>query len=286
MWKVAAAIGLALAFVSASARAATPLDDLCFPAGIVSAQFCLSGGHWESQSTSGAARSTVDLLPLFAIADLNGDGTDEVAGFVAASSGGSATYLHLAVARTGKRRISFVASLPLGDRVQVKDLAVINYQLSVSLIEHGPGEPSCCPTHVTNRRLTLIGSELAQQAKMDFGSVALSDWSGVTWNLVGFGMREAAPAAPAVQVRVDGDQISGFAGCNRFSGTISEEAPREIRIGDLAATGAACGEAETALETRVLAALRSATHYGFTAGMLSLDGDESADRNQVLLFRK
>jgi len=162
----------------------------------------------------------------------------------------------------------------------------VNYQLSLGLIEHGPGEPACCPTHLTSRMLTLRGSDLIQLARMDLGSVAMGDWAGATWTLVGFGVKEAAPASPRVQIAVDGDQISGFAGCNRFTGTIAESSSREIQIGSLAVTEAACDEPTMALEKRVLSALEGATRYGFVAGMLSIDGASDEGGHQVLLFRK
>ncbi|GAA5786480.1 hypothetical protein GCM10007860_05320 [Chitiniphilus shinanonensis] len=74
--------------------------------------------------------------------------------------------------------------------------------------------------------------------------------------------RVSRPAEPGLEVRIDGDRISGHSGCNRFMGQI-RYLNGNLRIGPLAGTLMACPEAgQQALERDVLAALQAAKSFG------------------------
>jgi heat shock protein HslJ len=85
-------------------------------------------------------------------------------------------------------------------------------------------------------------------------------------------VRGAPPSAPAPTVRFADGQVSGDAGCNRFSGSYSQSATG-ITVGPLVSTRRACAdEARTAQETRYLDALQHARTVVLSGGRLVLDG--------------
>jgi heat shock protein HslJ len=79
--------------------------------------------------------------------------------------------------------------------------------------------------------------------------------------------------------------VRGFAGCNRFTATVTETAPGEIDIGPGAATKMACPPAEMELEAKFLAQLDKVTRYSFLAGQLALSWQDK-DSSGLLLFSK
>jgi uncharacterized membrane protein len=52
--------------------------------------------------------------------------------------------------------------IPLGDRVKVKSLTVIDGKIVADLVEHGPGDPMCCPTQAVHREWELQAGELTE----------------------------------------------------------------------------------------------------------------------------
>jgi heat shock protein HslJ len=80
------------------------------------------------------------------------------------------------------------------------------------------------------------------------------------------------PNAPAPTVRFADGQVSGDAGCNRFSGPY-HLSPTGITIGPLASTKRACLDAARgAQEVRFLDALQHARTLVLSGGRLMLDG--------------
>lgn len=85
-------------------------------------------------------------------------------------------------------------------------------------------------------------------------------------------IRGAAPSAPAPTLRFADGQVSGDAGCNRFSGSY-QLSPTGIMIGPLVSTRRAClDEARTAQEARYLDALQHARTVVLSGGRMVLDG--------------
>jgi heat shock protein HslJ len=67
-------------------------------------------------------------------------------------------------------------------------------------------------------------------------------------------------------------KITGFAGCNRYTGPLQESKPGSIRFGELVATGKACDPGASELERQFLARLGRAEAYTFQAGRLLVSG--------------
>ena len=103
------------------------------------------------------------------------------------------------------------------------------------------------------------------------------------WTLVEINGRPLREGARPPTLRIDGEYIAGFGGCNRYMGPIRETAPGEITIGPLAGTMMACPEPDMALEQGFLSVLGKVSRYAFFAGRLLLEGADG-DQAHSLLF--
>jgi len=126
----------------------------------------LTEGKYEGEPfvEGGASRPTVTLLDDFiAFGDLNGDGLDEAAVILAENSGGSGTFIYLALIMGQKGALANVATQLLGDRVQPKALSIEAGEIVATTVTHGPDDPLCCPSQEATLRYQLIDGKLAEQ---------------------------------------------------------------------------------------------------------------------------
>ena len=118
------------------------------------------GPPFMSMSVSHA---TVTLIEApMASGDVTGNGVDEAIVLLATNMGGSGVFFHVAVVRNQSGAPQHIGMIPLGDRVNVQSLEVVDGKIIVNLVEHGPGEPMCCPTHAVYREWELQGGELTE----------------------------------------------------------------------------------------------------------------------------
>ena len=73
----------------------------------------------------------------------------------------------------------------------------------------------------------------------------------------------------------DGARLSGFGGCNRYTGQVGEPTPGTITIGPLAATKMACPSPGMEVEGLYFAALGRVTQYALAGGRLVLSGESA-----------
>jgi len=100
--------------------------------------------------------------------------------------------------------------------------------------------------------------------------------AGVNWHLTAYGPRSAPVALipgtdSTLLLNSSTRQVSGLAGCNRFSGSYALSGEK-ITLGQLAMTKRMCVEPEglAAQESAIAQALTGATHYDFENGDLIL----------------
>lgn len=116
----------------------------------------LTDGAYEEEIVPGAAsKLTIRLSDQVAYGDVNGDGADDAAVLLLSNAGGSGTFVHLAVVINDKGTPRHVASALLGDRVQIKSLAIQASEITLPMIAHGPKDPMCCPTQEVTRTFRL-----------------------------------------------------------------------------------------------------------------------------------
>jgi|SRR5262245_13564425 len=104
------------------------------------------------------------------------------------------------------------------------------------------------------------------------GGLALAPLAGSPWTLVSLGGQPLPPGARPPTAAFDGTRVSGFGGCNRYTGEVEEKAPGAITMGALAATKMACPAPAMEVEARYLTALGQVTQYMLAGGRLVLRG--------------
>lgn len=125
----------------------------------------LQDGVYEGSpySNMSVSRPTVTLIEsTMAFGDVAGDDTDEAIVLLATNTGGSGVFFHLAVVRNQGGVPQHIGTIPLGDRVKVKTLAIIDRKIVASLVEHGPGDPMCCPMLAVYREWKLQDGKFAE----------------------------------------------------------------------------------------------------------------------------
>jgi len=145
--------------------------------GIYEAPVALTDGRYVGPAfvEGGASRPTVTLLQdRVARGDLDMKGpdsryvadraaaADDYAVVLTESSGGSGSFIYLALLRPeGNELVNFATTL-LGDRIDIRSLTIANREIRASLVVHGPDDPVCCPSERTERSWQLIGNEISE----------------------------------------------------------------------------------------------------------------------------
>ena len=94
-------------------------------------------------------RSAMELrvvLTEYAAGELNGDGAFDAAVVLVVEPGGSGRFRYLAAVVNENGRPRNVATVLLGDRVQVLDLAIREGAIAVDLLDHGADDPMPFPS--------------------------------------------------------------------------------------------------------------------------------------------
>ena len=275
-----------------AATGAPPLGALANAtyAGLVEQPVTLRDGVWEGEPyvPGGASRPRVMLVPGFRITgDLDDNGDPETVVLLAVSSGGSGNFSHLAVAgwdEAGRARVLAVA--PLGDRVQVRYARIEGGELRIDTVEAGEGDGACCPGEKRMRHWRLVDDTLEEGEAITTGRLGPDDLGGgITWSLTHLDRDTRVPVSGAPTLNYAEGKLAGFAGCNRYFGSVEAgEGPGEVKIGPLGTTRKACAPAAMELESDFLRRLGAVEKFMFRTGRLVLsyrDGEGSGG----LLFR-
>ncbi len=234
----------------------------------------LHDGRWTgAPAPSGAAAGAVVMLDAdFRLAgDLDGDGVDDAVVLLTRSNGGTATWSYLAVVARAAGALRNVATVALGDRVQIRSARIADGTLSVSTVRAGPNDAACCPGELGEQQWALVGGRLVAQGNFTAGRLALTTLAGRTWVLRAWDVGEPAPVQPVVTLVQTGGAFTGRSGCNRYTaGVMPGAMPGELSVGLVAATRMACPDAESAVEARFLQQLSSARRFDFRAGRLAI----------------
>jgi hypothetical protein len=164
-----AARSLALICVAASPHIAAQIDPAqATYSGILDDAVTLVDGRFEGAPfvADGASRPIVTMLDSpRASGDLDGDGIAEEAVILTAQSGGSGTFVYLAVLAEGVNAADNLATVYVGDRVRVIELDIDSGVISAKVVGFAPGDPMCCPSAQRTLEWQLVDGELAESGE-------------------------------------------------------------------------------------------------------------------------
>ncbi len=251
----------------------------------------LSSGSWEGEPLRRGARSrpAVHFLRDFRLlGDVDGDGADEAVVLLGVSSGGSGDIIHLAVVKRQGSEAMNVATVRLGDRVQLRAGRVEAKRLVLDLVQAGADDAMCCPGELVTRTWEWTGTGLQEVPTTTLpGRLSMETLAGPEWVLRQWSWDEAAAATPEVTLVYRDGKINGRSGCNRyFAAVIDGDQPGDLHVGAAAGTRMACPEAVAAVERRFLSLLPGVTKFGFVGGKLALTYEKDGIIATMLFDRR
>jgi hypothetical protein len=120
----------------------------------------LQQGVYRSETVPSAeSRVEIMLTKHSAFGELQ-PGYPAAVAILVTTTGGSGVFYTLAVAADSGGVIMNIANEPLGDRIKIDSLLIRDYQIHLAMVEHGPGDPRCCPTQKVMKKFILSGTEL------------------------------------------------------------------------------------------------------------------------------
>jgi heat shock protein HslJ len=277
-----------------AARSAPTIDELKQAAfrglQIESGTITLSDGRWEGKppAAGGSSGPRVDLVAdLRLAADLDGDGREEAVVLLAESQGGSGVLVDLAVTARDGDAVRNVATVLLGDRIQVRDVRLVGATLVVDLVRAGPGDALCCPGELATRFFRLRQDQLDEiPSGAARGRLSLAALEGVDWVLRRWSSAEPAPAQPELTMTYKDGRISGRAGCNSYFAGVTDRTPGAMAVGPAGTTQMACQPELMAVEKRFLGILPRIDRYAFLAGQLVLSFDQDGSPGSITFARR
>jgi heat shock protein HslJ len=245
----------------------------------------LRAGRYENTK----ARRSVTLARGFRVTgDLDGDGRDEAVVLLAENTGGSGTFDYFAVAGVRKGKVVNVATVALGDRVQVRDARIEARRLVAEVVRAGPQDAMCCPGELATLAWELRAGKLTPvPTGTKPGRLSLAAIEGAEWVLRSWSWNEPVTEGIEITLEVSDDRVAGRAACNRyFAPATAGEPPGDVSIGAASSTRMACPEPQMAAESRFLARLATVRRFSFVAGQLALSWNQGDQVGTMLFARK
>lgn len=238
----------------------------------------LQDGKWEQ------ARTQASLVRHFRVTgDLDGDGAMEAAAILTESGGGSGVLGYIALVGFREGKLTNLATVPLGDRVQVRGVRILPKRVEADVIQAGPGDPVCCPGDMLTRAWSYEGAGLLELPRGPAERFALGALDRTNWVLRGWDLETAAPPEPEVTLSITGTGFTGFSGCNSYSASVKSGYLGQLEVGPPAATQKACGAEAMKVERQLLDRLPKVTAMSFVDGRLALSYSDGA-RTRGLIF--
>ncbi|MBK7903598.1 MAG: META domain-containing protein [Proteobacteria bacterium] len=156
----------------------------------------------------------------------------------------------------------------------------------LDVVESGPGDPSCCPTHLARKAVGWKDGKLQLLASDVVGGLSINLLAATDWMLVEMDGRPLPAGVVPPTTLVQYGKAAGFSGCNRYTGPVTESAPGNVTIGELAVTRKACDAAANEIEAAFLDRVRATTSYAFQAGRLLLVAPQDDEPPRTLLFSR
>lgn len=199
---------------------------------------------------------------------------EAVAAIFTESDGGSGIFVNLALIVAEDGEPVHVASAPLGDRVEVQELAIVDNQIALTLLTLGPDDPICCPAQRVSHTYAWEDDALALvEERIETAPEATLSLSDTSWVWVETMFNDGTRITPATEgaftlTFTPEGEVGVTTDCNTFGGSYRAEAG-ELTIEFFMSTTIACPE--DAQEQEFIADVAAANRYTFTEeGLLAL----------------
>lgn len=247
----------------------------------------LKNGYY-AYSEGGSGKPHVSLVErLISTGDLNADGEQDAIFMLEDDSEGSGRLTFMVAVLSVYSDPKPVEAVILGGRSGVESLAVDGSQVVVDIVTHGPGDADCCASWNVQAVYSLEDDRLVEKSRTERNQISLEDLDGTRWRLVDLGDDQQAKQIDSeITLHFNDGQISGFAGCNDYSGAVSsgDYGLNSINVSLTSTTGAICSEPASAQETAYLSRLTEASSWRYDYSYLSLLYKVDEDTNGELLF--
>jgi heat shock protein HslJ len=120
----------------------------------------VNGQYREPIAEDSATELIVMLTNHTAFGDVAGDNAENAIVVLVSQPGGSGSFYDLAVVHKQDEALTNMASIRLGDRVQIKNMWVENGDIVVEMLTQGPDDPMCCPSQFVRNYYGLESGEL------------------------------------------------------------------------------------------------------------------------------
>jgi heat shock protein HslJ len=241
--------------------------------GIYTETVTLTDGLYEGEPVGegDASRPVVEFIDRSAVfGDLDGDGMDDAALLLLERTGGTGNFTYVAAQLNQSGAPVDAGSVRMEDAVQVQSMAIVDGQIVLDIFVPDFNNAQRAALLKQRKTFALQDGLLAEVSSEELGEVSFADLDGASWNLLELDTGVAVlPEAP-ITLMFAGDQISGSAGCNNYSGGVTPGATfaQEFTVGPLVSTMMACEEPISSQETAYLAALQAGYRWLYEAGHL------------------
>ena len=257
--------------------------------GVFGAPVTLTSGLYEGPPAEAGAASKPTLKlwdSTIEFVDIDGVPPEEGVALLTSGEGGTGTYSHLGVFSVQDGKAATLGTVPLGDRVQLFRLWHEPGKVLLDVVESGPGDPACCPTHLSRKAIGWKDGKPQLLASDVVGGLSINLLAATDWMLVEMDGRPLPAGVLPPTTLVQYGKAAGFSGCNRYTGPIAESAPGKVKIGELAVTRKACAADANEIEAAFLDRMRATTSYSFQAGRLLLVAPQDDEPPRTLLFSR
>jgi heat shock protein HslJ len=131
----------------------------------------LTDGEYSESIVPGAATKIVVILSDRMAFGYTSDGKPLAAAILITDPGGSGTFYYLAAVLEQDGEPINVASTLLGDRAKIRSLAIVDGQIVLEMVTHGPDDPMCCPTQIVRNVYALEDDTLVEVSSKVIGAV-------------------------------------------------------------------------------------------------------------------
>ena len=87
------------------------------------------------------------------------------------NSGGTGTFVYIAVMSRVNGDVTNLATVPVGDRIQIRSGEIANGKIILHVLQAGKDDAMCCPSTLATRNWTLSDGQLTEGPIKETGTL-------------------------------------------------------------------------------------------------------------------